>query len=269
MRQTEDSPITAPQPGEESPDGRMEHVIRPARRKRPRNIALGVLAFVVVGIVVSMWAQFTTRVSDHLFVLVLVVHVVGSTVAILACVLQVWPWLRRTRPRVHRISGRAYVIAGVYPASITALVLTAFWPFSPLTSSRDILASVLWLAITTYGFVLARQGRTADHRRWMLRSFALTLSVVVSSVIRTPVGLLLQSHLHTDFHGSDDVMQQMWSGIDLWLSMTLSLIAVEWYLEREQLRRSSARRSRKTDPSAGGAADRAGAVMPAPSGRPE
>jgi uncharacterized membrane protein len=244
MRYVEDSSVTSAQTGDESRDGRVDRAaVRPARRRgRPRDIALGVLAFVVVAIVVSMWAQFTTRVSDPVFALVLVVHVVGSTVAILACVLQVWPWLRRTHPRVHRISGRTYVIAGVYPAGITALVLTAFWPFSPLTSSRDILASVLWLAITTYGFVLARQGRTADHRRWMLRSFALTLSVLVSSVIRTPIGMLLQSHLHTDFHGSDDVLHQMWSGIDLWLSMTLSLIAVEWWIERDLLRRSARRR---------------------------
>ena len=52
----------------------------------------------------------------------LVTHIFLGSVALIAASLQVWPWLRRTHPRVHRITGRIYVSA-VLPASICVLII--------------------------------------------------------------------------------------------------------------------------------------------------
>ncbi|GAB3566214.1 hypothetical protein GCM10027445_12630 [Amycolatopsis endophytica] len=43
----------------------------------------------------------------------------GSVVLVTAA-LQLWPWLRRTRPAAHRWSGRIYVATAV-PAGLAAL----------------------------------------------------------------------------------------------------------------------------------------------------
>ena len=56
----------------------------------------------------------------------LVAHIGFGTVALLTSVAQVWPWLRRRHPRVHRWSGRAYLFAGVLPGSLAC----SRWPRS-------------------------------------------------------------------------------------------------------------------------------------------
>ncbi|SBT65680.1 Uncharacterized membrane protein [Micromonospora sediminicola] len=193
----------------------------------------------------------------------LMVHVAACTLAILTGVLQVWPGLRVRYPRLHVRSGRIYVFAGILPAAGSVLVISAYWPYSPFTVSSDILSSLLWLAFTGYGLVLARQGRIDDHRRWMLRSFALTASNVLNQFLGIPLGWIFKPQLNTTFGGNEELLMQVWTGVDVWLGWVLALLAVEWYLEREQLRRSARRRAamkrrerRPTDPAEMSAANR-------------
>ena len=145
--------------------------------------------------------------------------------------------------RFHRCVGRIYVLACVYPAGIGALLLLAFWPEYPTNEFSDVLTTVLWLAATTIAFVLARQHRFADHRRLMLRSFALTASFTVALILIIPIGLILRPELHSQFGGNTAAMEHVQTGMTVWLSWILPLLAVEWWLDREQLRRSAQRRS--------------------------
>jgi uncharacterized membrane protein len=233
----------------EEPGGREGFAVR--RRKRGR-IALSLLAVAVVVSLVLVWwlfrayspsaAPVSTRTHPWIFP-VLLLHIVGASVALAALPLQLWPWLRRRHPRVHRSVGRTYVLAGVYPAGIGSLLLLAFWPEYPINEFSDVVTTVLWLAATTIAFRLARQHRFADHRRWMLRSFALTASFTVTLILVVPIALILRPELHSQFAGNTAVMNHVESGMDIWLSWILPLLAVEWWLDREQLRRSARRRS--------------------------
>ncbi|HEY0532528.1 MAG TPA: DUF2306 domain-containing protein [Actinoplanes sp.] len=224
--------------------------VRPPRRRRLPGVLLSVFAVLVLGCLVFVWVRYyqfdpaKSRLSprEHpLYFPVLMIHIVSSSLALAACVLQIWPWLRRRHPRVHRISGRIYVLAGIYPAALTALVLTAWWPTNPINAFSDTLSSFLWIAITTYGFVLARQRRTADHRRWMLRSFALTISVIFNQLLFVPIGLVVKPMLATQFPGNDDVLNMVWAGTVVWMGWTVPFLGVSWLLEREALRRSARR----------------------------
>jgi uncharacterized membrane protein len=89
--------------------------------------------------------------------------------------------LRRRYPHAHRWIGRCYVlcclIAGVaaYPVAFGTLAgPVAAWGFACMASA--------WLATTLLAFVAIRRGRVAEHRRWMVLSFALTLSAVTLRV---------------------------------------------------------------------------------------
>lgn len=251
MPQVELSSIdSAPSGGEDRADPTVP-AARPRRRGRAVGIALVLLAVAVAATVLPVWARYLafgpalSRLSpaEHPWYFpVLMLHVISASVAYTTCVLQVWPWLRRRHPRVHRSVGRVYIFAGVYPAGCTVLLMTVVWPFSAVTSFGHILVSLLWLSVTTYGFVLARRRWSADHRRWMLRSFALTASVLANQLVSIPVEMLLRTQLHTRLAGSEDVLTQVSRATENWLGFVLAFIAVEWWLEREQLRRSARRR---------------------------
>jgi hypothetical protein len=112
----------------------------------------------------------------------LVAHIGFGTVAMVTVCLQVWPWLRRRFPAVHRMSGRAYVFAGVLPSTLLILVTL---PYSVLKVGAlgGAVSGVLWLVTAIAGFRAARQRRFAAHRRWMIYSFALALNTLTGRVI--------------------------------------------------------------------------------------
>jgi uncharacterized membrane protein len=260
MPDVELSSVASTLPRGEEPDGRVSPVAPPRRRGRTHAILLAGLAVVAVAALVPVWTRFITfnpaegRLSpdDHpAYFPVLMVHLVSATTALLTCLLQVWPGLRRRHPRVHRTTGRIYVFAGVLPAGLSGFAMTVIWPFSAVTSFGMILLSVLWVSVTAYGFALRRQGRTADHRRWMLRSFALTVSPLLNEAIRPFIELRLRAQLDTRLAGSEDVLGQVASALADWMSIVLVLVAVEWWLEREWLRRSARRRPVPADADAG------------------
>src|SRR2546421_10170272 len=81
----------------------------------------------------------------------LIVHIVTSTIALLTLCLQMWPWLRRHHPPVHRISGRVYVFAGALPAALLSLVLSLYATHTN-GGLGVVTAGVFWAVTTWMGF---------------------------------------------------------------------------------------------------------------------
>jgi hypothetical protein len=167
----------------------------------------------------------------------LVPHVLFGSIALSTAVLQIWPWLRRRHPVWHRRIGRLYVFGGVLPAGLAALVVGAFTPFGPVTRASDVLLAVLWLGCTLAGWRMARQRRFAEHRRWMVRSFALTASIITNRVWGAIAAIALAPRIDTTFHGDEVLFSWVVSGIAAWLGWTVPLLAAEWWLERDRFRR--------------------------------
>lgn len=162
----------------------------------------------------------------------LVPHVLFGSVALATAVLQIWPWFRRTHPAWHRRAGRLYVFGGVLPAGVTALVVGFFTPFGPVAGISSVLLALLWLGFTVTGWRMARRRRYADHRRWMIRSFALTASIITNRIWGVVAGIALMPQLDTTFHGDERLLSWTIAGIATWLGWTLPLLAAEWWLER-------------------------------------
>ncbi|WP_233621423.1 DUF2306 domain-containing protein [Amycolatopsis sp. WAC 04182] len=170
----------------------------------------------------------------------LAAHVLFGSIAMVGALLQIWPWFRAKYPAVHRKIGRVYVFAGVLPAGLLALTVGAMSPFGPATRVANVVAGVLWLACTFAGWRAARQRRFGDHRRWMIRSFALTMSIIVSRLVGPIALITLQPQLETTFGGSELALTQSVAAITAWLSPTLVIIATQWYLDRRPARKKSA-----------------------------
>jgi uncharacterized membrane protein len=96
-------------------------------------------------------------------------HIAGGTVAMLTMVLQVWPWLRVHHPRIHRVSGRLYVISAVVSS---CLALAIVW-FAPTPGKVGALClDITWLVTTVAAYRAVRRRDFEKHRRYMLYSFA-------------------------------------------------------------------------------------------------
>ena len=170
----------------------------------------------------------------------LVAHTVFGSVAMLTCCLQMWPWLRRRYPRVHRRIGRLYVFGGVVPAGLMGLTIGGISPFGPVLRASNVLLAIVWLGVTLTGFRMAQQDRLYEHRRWMIRSFALTMSVITNRVWSVIWFLALSPQLATTFGGSETLMVQAIAGLSGWLGWVLPLLLAELWLERGTHRRPSA-----------------------------
>jgi uncharacterized membrane protein len=107
----------------------------------------------------------------------LVIHVAGSITALAIGSLQFVPALRRGAGPPHRWTGRIYVL-GCLVGGAAGLVLAPGSHAGPIASAGFGLLSVIWIAVNVLGWRAAVQGRLAEHRRWMIRSWALTLAAV-------------------------------------------------------------------------------------------
>jgi uncharacterized membrane protein len=118
----------------------------------------------------------------HLLVqnVVLIPHAVSGLAAFLLGPLQFSSRLRQRNLRLHRILGKAYVIA-IFISVPSALILGNRLPY-PLIIAADSQA-VLWFICTAAAFLTARNRHIAQHRVWMIRSYSVTLVFFTSRVL--------------------------------------------------------------------------------------
>ena len=107
----------------------------------------------------------------------LFIHVAGAVTSLLVGSAQFLPGLRRGSSPPHRWTGRVYV-AGCLIGGLAGLILSFGSSAGPIATAGFASLAVLWLAFTLLGWRAAMQGRIAEHRRWMIRSWALTLAAV-------------------------------------------------------------------------------------------
>ena len=91
---------------------------------------------------------------------------------------------------------------------------------------------VLWLVTGVAGYRAARQRRFADHRRWMLRSVALTWSIVANrGWLVLCLGVFAPGALGVG-PDIDPAALAFAVGVATWASWVVNLAAVEWWLRR-------------------------------------
>jgi uncharacterized membrane protein len=105
-------------------------------------------------------------------------HVYGSMFVLIAGMLQFNGRVKRHFPKVHRISGRIYVFIILVISGPTGLIM-GYYANGGLTGQVAFcLLAVLWIIFTLKGFIAIRAGKVTAHRKWMYRSYALTLSAI-------------------------------------------------------------------------------------------
>ncbi len=109
--------------------------------------------------------------------LAFILHISASPIALALGAMQFFPRLRSRRPGLHRWIGRIYGLA-ILVGGASGLLVALGAKGGIAASSGFALLSLLWIGITANAVRLAMAGRIAEHRRWMIRSFALTFAAV-------------------------------------------------------------------------------------------
>jgi len=205
------------------------------RISRSTWLALALAVIVVAFLAYSLPPYFTggTRVPATFGVHypLLVGHVMFASVAIVAAVAQIWPVLRARHPVLHRRVGRAYVYAAM-PAVVCAMVIGAATPFGPFLAVSNVVLASLWLWFTINGYLAGRRKRFAEHRRHMIRSATLALSIITNRIWTPLLVLALYPLQDSLFGGNEEHFVWMVAGIGAWLGWTIPFGAVQWWLNR-------------------------------------
>jgi uncharacterized membrane protein len=209
-----------------------------AQRSRARWLAPTLAVIVLVFLGFSLPPYFTggTRVpaTFGLHYPLLVAHVMLASVAILAAVMQIWPRLRTRYPVLHRRVGRVYFVTAV-PAALCAMVIGAATPFGPFLAVGNVFLASLWLWFTINGYLAVRQRRLADHRRHMVRSATLALSIITNRIWTPILFITLQPLRDSVFRGDEERYLWFVAGLGAWLGWTIPLAAVQWWLTRRSV----------------------------------
>jgi uncharacterized membrane protein len=207
-----------------------------ARVRGAKWLAAALVVVVIAFLAYSLPPYFTggTRVpaTFGLHYPLLVAHVMFASVAMVTAVAQIWPGLRAKRPALHRRVGRVYVCTAI-PAAACAMVIGAATPFGPFLAVSNVFLASLWLWFTINGYLAARRRHFAHHRRHMILSATLALSIITNR-IWTPVLVIAFLPLQDSMFGGDQE-HFVWfvAGLGAWLGWSIPFFTVRRWLNRK------------------------------------
>jgi hypothetical protein len=140
-------------------------------------------------------------------------HVAGAATALLLGL----PAVRRRRT-LHRWIGRVYA-SGCIIGGCAGFALAFGTTAGPVAALGFGLLAPIWIYCTAQGWLTARARRFDEHRRWMIRSFALTFAAVTLRLY-LPLGVM-----------AGLTFQQIYVAT-AWISWIPNLALAEFYLRR-------------------------------------
>ena len=158
------------------------------------------------------------------------VHVFTSILALMAGFTQFSARILAHHRWLHRLFGRVYAIVILLINFPAGLVMAVCANGGTTSRAAFLILDLLWFGFTLKAVLEARRGRISEHRDYMLRSYALTLSALT---LRTWKIILTNT---TDLPPETIYM------IDAWLGFVPNWLCAEWIIAS---RRRSASTSKK------------------------
>lgn len=146
------------------------------------------------------------------------IHVVSSCVCLFAGFTQFTPGFLKRYPKLHRGIGWAYIITVLCLSGPSGLIMSLYANGGVPSQVAFITLSVLWMFFTLRAFLSVKCGNIPEHRKFMIRSYALTLSAVTLRAWKFAIALTLRPH------PMDLYM------IVAWLGWIPNLLIAEWYI---------------------------------------
>jgi uncharacterized membrane protein len=133
----------------------------------------------------------------------LLLHAGAGGLALLLSPVQLSARIRARAPRVHRVVGRTALVA-IAVGGVAGLVLSTVSLAGPMGTAGFGMLALAWLTCAALGLRAILRGDVPAHRRWMLRTFALTYAGVTLRlwlIVLIPLlgGDFLSAYLLTPF----------------------------------------------------------------------
>ena len=204
-------------------------------QRAARFVWIGVIALTVIGVaavtrraLVLFWpevfagkyppaAAMDTGFSRHMALTL--VHIVPGALFLVLALLQFVPSIRAKHLQVHRWLGRILVVSGLV-IGISALVMSYTMNIGGVNeTAATTLFGILFLFCLIKAYRHIRRKEVAQHREWMIRTFAIGLGVATTRPIVAMFFAFRKLTPHEFF------------GIAFWLGFTLTFFAAEAWID--------------------------------------
>ena len=189
----------------------------------------GLAAFLSVGVALASYRLVTglplasPEILGNLFAKpFLAIHVAGAATALLVGCFQFLPAIRRRRS-VHRWLGRTYAL-GCIVGGLAGFRLAMGTTAGVFAGVGFGLLAVCWIYATVQAWRFARERRFDEHRRWMIRSFAMTFAAVTLRLY-LPIAPILGYDFMDGYR------------LTAWVSWIPNLILVELWMRAQAAKR--------------------------------
>ena len=148
-----------------------------------------------------------------------IAHISASPLALVLGAINMWERRNRKHPVLHRWTGRGYA-AAILVGGVSGFGLAVSAEGGIVATFGFGILSVLWVAVTAQAVRLAMARDFKGHRRWMIRSFALTFAAVTLRLYLP--GFII-------FGEMTYAQASVWVA---WLCWVPNLALAEWWLRR-------------------------------------
>ena len=161
---------------------RPEAIATPPRKRAAWTLAWLLLAAVVLTFLWMTWRKYGQPDPEVYSIFWsrrgwLWAHLVGGAATLLLGPFQFIAPLRNGYPRIHRWTGRLYLLA-MAVACVGAAGLIATTPGGLGLQVAFSATEIAWLFTATMGYLAIRKRRLQEHRRWMIRNYLVTMVFV-------------------------------------------------------------------------------------------
>jgi uncharacterized membrane protein len=147
------------------------------------------------------------------------VHILPGALFLMLALLQFVPKIRANHMGFHRWLGRILVVAGLV-IGVSALVMSFIMNIGgPNETAATTLFGILFLFCLVKAYRHIRRKEVAQHREWMIRTFAIGLGVATTRPI---VGM---------FFAFRKLSPHEFFGVAFWLGFTITFFAAEVWID--------------------------------------
>lgn len=204
-----------------------------------KKIVFGLIAFLAVLFGILLYyhnSVFVLDGPDHGFLLTktelvrysvylpaFYIHIVTGSIVLITGVFQFSRWIRARFTAWHRTSGKVYIFVILIFTAPSGLVMSLYANGGLSAGIGFALLALLWWIFTLKGFQNAIHKRWNIHRKFMMRSYALTFSAVTLRLYSFCFAL-------AGFRG------ELIYIIIAWLSWVPTLVVLEIYLRQKTIK---------------------------------